>query len=120
MGKNYDSPPTDAGNYNSRPQDTNFFTSGYKTEYGDFFLTFYMDTLLKHSKSIILKARGIFTQQLSLKISGIHWWYGTMHHAAELTAGYYNSNGHNAYLNFMEELGQMVTYDFTCLEMTNQ
>ena len=37
----WDSPPTDAGTYNSTPASTNFFSSGYKTEYGKFFLNWY-------------------------------------------------------------------------------
>eukprot|EP00703_Trepomonas_sp_PC1_P005376 JAP91230.1 Beta-amylase [Trepomonas sp. PC1] len=121
QGKNYQYPPTNAGQYNSRPEQTEFFTRGFKTEEGNFFLQYYQQVMLEHSKTIILEAKKIFpSNQLSVKISGIHWWYGTENHAAELTCGYYNANGRNAYIDFMEEFGQMVTYDFTCLEMTNQ
>lgn len=35
--------------------------------------------------------------QLSIKIAGIHWWYRTRSHAAELTAGYYNTDKHDGY-----------------------
>ena len=37
--------------------------------------------------------------EVSLKLAGIHWWYRTRSHAAELTAGYYNTaqrDGYNA------------------------
>ena len=34
-------PPTDAGTYNSRPEQTDFFTTGYSSEKGKFFLKWY-------------------------------------------------------------------------------
>jgi hypothetical protein len=39
--------------------------------------------------------------KLSVKLGNQYW----QPHAAEFTAGYYNSEKHNAYLDFMEELG---------------
>ena len=34
-------PPTDAGGYNSKPNQTQFFTNGYSSAYGKFFLGWY-------------------------------------------------------------------------------
>lgn len=31
---------------------------------------------------------------LAIKVAGIHWWYKSRSHAAEMTAGYYNYYGH--------------------------
>jgi hypothetical protein len=62
----------------------------------------YSNKLLNHSDSILKSARQIFSRYSGLsiagKVSGIHWWYNTDSHAAELTAGYYNTNGNNGYL----------------------
>lgn len=40
---------------------------------------------------------GATGMHLALKIAGIHWWYRSRSHAAELTAGYYNVDGHDGY-----------------------
>jgi Glycosyl hydrolase family 14 len=34
---------------------------------------------------------------ITLKIAGVHWWYRTRSHAAEVTAGYYNCDGGSGY-----------------------
>ena len=55
---------------------------------------------------------------LNLKIAGIHWWYHTKSHAAELTAGYYNSsdrNGYNDIIALCAKYGAALT--LTCVEM---
>lgn len=58
--------------------------------------------------------------ELAVKVSGIHWWYGTPSHAAENTAGYYNTNGNNAYADYEDVFLQFSAhFDFTCLEMTD-
>lgn len=31
--------------------------------------------------------------ELVLKLAGVHWWWGSHAHAAELTAGYFNAAG---------------------------
>ena len=36
--------------------------------------------------------------EVSVKVAGIHWHYGTRSHAAELTAGYYNTRHHDGYV----------------------
>lgn len=37
------------------------------------------------------------SEENSAKVSGIHWWYNSDNHAAELTAGYFNTDQNNAY-----------------------
>ncbi len=34
---------------------------------------------------------------LGAKLSGVHWWYRSHSHAAELTAGYYNTSYRDGY-----------------------
>ncbi|CAL8469970.1 g9512 [Coccomyxa elongata] len=56
--------------------------------------------------------------EVSLKIAGIHWWYRTRSHAAELTAGYYNTSnrdGYNSLIEICAEHGAALT--LTCVEM---
>ena len=76
--------------------------------------------LKSHGHSVLGAAKDAFGGKAGLagKISGIHWWYNSPSHAAELTAGYYNVNGRDAY----GELGAVfkehgAALDFTCLEM---
>ncbi len=55
---------------------------------------------------------------MTLKVAGIHWWYRTRSHAAELTAGYYNTSsrdGYNAMIEICAKLGAGLT--LTCVEM---
>jgi len=116
----WDGPPTDAGNYNSQPGDTSFFTGGYQSEYGRFFLDWYFQSLKDHGDAVLGSARATFGNKLALagKVSGIHWWYNTEHHAAELTVGYYNANQRDSYAELAEMFATHDTaVDFTCLEM---
>lgn len=56
--------------------------------------------------------------QLGLKIAGVHWWYRTRSHAAELTAGYYNSGdrcGYESIVQLCREFNFGLT--LTCVEM---
>ena len=79
---------------------------------------------MTHGSEILSAARTALdnnkhkTVAVATKVAGIHWWYKSNSHAAELTAGYYNANGYNAY----DEIAQMCDkvgckIDFTCLEM---
>ena len=55
---------------------------------------------------------------ITLKIAGVHWWYRTRSHAAELTAGYYNANGGSGYdplVALCAKYGASLT--LTCVEM---
>ena len=56
--------------------------------------------------------------EVSLKIAGVHWWYNSRSHAAEMTAGYYNTESHDGYAGILElcaQHGMVVT--LTCVEM---
>lgn len=116
--------PTDAGNYNNWPEDTDFFKKeggGWSVPYGDFFLTWYSQMLLDHGERILSSAKAIFEEKgvkLSVKIAGIHWHYGTRSHAPELTAGYYNTRNRDGYLPIARMLARYgAIFNFTCIEM---
>lgn len=56
--------------------------------------------------------------QINLKIAGVHWWYHTKSHAAELTAGYYNCDGRNGYADIVALCSQYdAALTLTCVEM---
>lgn len=49
----------------------------------------------------------------------MHWWYKTRSHAAELTAGFYNSSNRDGYAAIMAMLKRhSATLCFTCSEMS--
>ncbi|KAG7674349.1 hypothetical protein Ndes2526B_g05075 [Nannochloris sp. 'desiccata'] len=55
---------------------------------------------------------------ITLKIAGVHWWYRTRSHAAEVTAGYYNcdgGSGYDAIVSLCARHGASLT--LTCVEM---
>lgn len=112
------------GNYNSRPHETNFFKEGgaYTTDGGKFFLDWYSGQLRLHGSRVLAAAGEVFggSTKLSGKVAGIHWWYDDASHAAEVMAGYYNTNGHNAYQGLADMFATHgASLDFTCLEMRN-
>ena len=56
--------------------------------------------------------------RLGIKLSGVHWGYAIRSHAAEATAGYFNTFGRNGYdplFAVAAEYGAVVS--FTCVEM---
>ncbi|XP_074329068.1 beta-amylase 3, chloroplastic-like [Apium graveolens] len=118
--------PHDAGHYNQFPEDTDFFrTDGtWNSKYGEFFLEWYSGKLIEHGDKILSAARGVFQgtgATLSAKIAGIHWHYTTRSHAAELTAGYYNTRNHDGYLPLARMLSNHgVVLNFTCMEMRDR
>lgn len=62
--------------------------------------------------------RNLHLLQLSLKIAGVHWWYGTRSHAAELTAGYNNAGDHCGYEPIVQLCREFnVGLTLTCVEM---
>ncbi|CAE8595791.1 unnamed protein product [Polarella glacialis] len=111
------------GSYNSKPEDTEFFTSGFASEKGKFFLEWYSAALKTHAAQVLSRAKEFFggKTRLAGKVAGIHWWYDTSSHAAEATAGYYNTNMRNAYAEIADVFAAAgdVVLDFTCLEMRN-
>ncbi|KAF9588297.1 hypothetical protein IFM89_008714 [Coptis chinensis] len=115
--------PDNAGVYNDKPDSTGFFksTGTYLTDKGKFFLTWYSNKLLFHGDQILDEANKIFLGckvKLATKVSGIHWWYKTENHAAELTAGYYNLNDRDGYRPIARMLSRhYAILNFTCIEM---
>ncbi|PKI46932.1 hypothetical protein CRG98_032743 [Punica granatum] len=115
--------PHDSGHYNQFPEDTGFFRRDgtWNTEYGKFFLEWYSSKLLEHGDRILAAASGIFQgtgAKLSGKVAGIHWHYRTRSHAAELTAGYYNTRNRDGYAPIARMMGQYgLVLNFTCMEM---
>lgn len=56
--------------------------------------------------------------RLGIKLAGVHWWFKSRAHAAELTAGYYNTrerDGYGAVLDILERYQARLS--FTCVEM---
>jgi beta-amylase len=121
--------PNNAGGYNARPGETGFFSNNggdnYASGYGEFFLSWYSQQLLKHGQNILSLARKVWSSSSGVgiagKISGIHWWYSSDSHAAEATSGYFNTDNHNAYQTIASMFKSLdVAFDFTCLEMVTQ
>ncbi|XP_020696744.1 beta-amylase 3, chloroplastic [Dendrobium catenatum] len=115
--------PHDTGHYKQFPEETGFFRreGTWNTEYGNFFLEWYSNKLLEHGDDILAAAEGIFRgsgAKLSAKVAGIHWHFKTRSHAAELTAGYYNTRHHDGYLPIARMLAKRgAVMNFTCMEM---
>lgn len=51
-------------------------------------------------------------------MSGIHWWYKTASHAAELAAGFYNPANRDGYAAIAQMLAKHgASFNFTCVEL---
>eukprot|EP00850_Spirogloea_muscicola_P004636 SM000020S05986 [mRNA] locus=s20:231535:236334:- [translate_table: standard] len=115
--------PHDAGRYNDWPQATGFFSGSFTTEYGRFFLEWYSNVLLRHGDQVLEIATGIFEgykTKLAAKVAGVHWWYNSKNHAAELAAGYYNLRERDGYRPIAKMLARHdAVLNFTCVEMRN-
>lgn len=113
--------PDNTGSYNSKPQDTGFFRDGgdYDSYYGRFFLNWYSRVLIDHGDRVLALANLAFEGTcLAVKLSGIHWWYKTASHAAELTAGFYNPSNRDGYSAIASMLKKHeVALNFTCVEL---
>ncbi|KAK6142804.1 hypothetical protein DH2020_023152 [Rehmannia glutinosa] len=99
--------PENTGSYNSRPHETGFFCDGgdYDGYYGRFFLSWYSQVLVEHGDRVLSLANLAFEgTRVAAKLSGFHWWYKTTSHAAELTAGFYNSSNRDGYATIMAML----------------
>ncbi|PIA49403.1 hypothetical protein AQUCO_01300313v1 [Aquilegia coerulea] len=113
--------PDNAGSYNSQPHDTGFFCDGgdYDSYYGRFFLNWYSQVLVDHADRVLSLAKLAFEGTcIATKLSGIHWWYKTASHAAELTAGFYNPcnrDGYAAIASMLKKHGAAL--NFTCVEL---
>ncbi|XP_020274509.1 beta-amylase 2, chloroplastic-like isoform X3 [Asparagus officinalis] len=113
--------PDNAGSYNSYPHDTGFFRDGgdYDSYYGRFFLGWYSQVLIDHADRVLSLAKLAFEGScIAAKVSGIHWWYKTASHAAELTAGFYNPCNRDGYAPIAGILKKHeVALNFTCVEL---
>lgn len=113
--------PDNAGNYTSKPQDTGFFRDGgdYDSYYGRFFLRWYSQVLLDHGDRVLSLANLSFEgTRIAAKVSGIHWWYKTASHAAELAAGFYNPSNCDGYAPIARMLKKHgAALNFTCVEL---
>lgn len=113
--------PDNAGHYNSKPQDTGFFRDGgdYDSYYGRFFLRWYSQVLLDHGDRVLSLANLAFEgTRIAAKVSGIHWWYKTASHAAELAAGFYNPSNRDGYAAIAQMLkNHDAAFNFTCVEL---
>jgi beta-amylase len=55
---------------------------------------------------------------LGVKLAGVHWWFKSRAHGAELTAGYYNTRERDGYEAVMDLLNKHnARMSFTCVEM---
>ncbi|KAK8587991.1 hypothetical protein V6N13_086948 [Hibiscus sabdariffa] len=113
--------PNNAGSYNSVPHETGFFRDGgdYDSYYGRFFLNWYSQFLVDHGDRVLALANLAFEGScIAAKLSGIHWWYKTASHAAELTSGFYNTAHRDGYAPIAAMLKKHeVTLNFTCVEL---
>ncbi|KAK3157730.1 hypothetical protein QOZ80_2AG0127190 [Eleusine coracana subsp. coracana] len=73
------------------------------------------DRVLTGATSVYSGTPGV---EVSVKVAGIHWHYGTRSHAPELTAGYYNTRARDGYLPVARALARHgAVLNFTCVEM---
>ncbi|XP_022757316.1 beta-amylase 7 isoform X3 [Durio zibethinus] len=113
--------PDNAGSYNSQPHETCFFCDGgdYDGYYGRFFLNWYSQLLVDHGDRVLSLAKLAFEGScIAAKLPGIHWWYKTASHAAELTAGFYNPcnrDGYTAIAAMLKKHGAAL--NFACAEL---
>eukprot|EP00246_Nothoceros_aenigmaticus_P001113 TRINITY_DN1146_c0_g1_i2.p1 TRINITY_DN1146_c0_g1~~TRINITY_DN1146_c0_g1_i2.p1 ORF type:complete len:564 (+),score=76.51 TRINITY_DN1146_c0_g1_i2:34-1725(+) len=116
--------PDNAGEYNSTPQDTEFYRNkgDYDSYYGRFFLRWYSKVLIEHGDRVLNLAVLAFDEvKIAAKVSGIHWWYNTESHAAELAAGFYNSSHENGYAPIATMLAKhKAAFNFTCVELSTE
>lgn len=94
--------PHDTPNYNEQPTNSNFFKDGgsWETPYGNFFLSWYSQQLLNHGDRLLSIASNVFNGlpvQLSAKVPLLHQWHDMRSRPAELTAGFYNTDGRDGY-----------------------
>ncbi|KAL0397904.1 UNVERIFIED_CONTAM: Beta-amylase 2, chloroplastic [Sesamum calycinum] len=75
--------------------------------------------LIDHGDQVLALANLAFAgTPIAAKLSGIHWWYKTASHAAELTAGFYNSANRDGYAPIALMLKKhKTTLNFTCVEL---
>ncbi|KAB2056336.1 hypothetical protein E1A91_A11G098000v1 [Gossypium mustelinum] len=113
--------PDNAGSYSSHPHETGFFCDegDYDGYYGRFFLNWYSQLLINHGDLVLSLAKLAFEGScIAAKLPGIHWWYKTSSHAAELTAGFYNPCNRDGYIAIAAMLHKHgAALNFACAEL---
>ncbi|CAN0884095.1 Beta-amylase 7 [Linum grandiflorum] len=118
--------PDNCGSYNSGPHETGFFCDGgdYDGYHGRFFLNWYSRVLVDHGDLVLSLSKLAFEGTcITAKLPSIHWWYKTGSHAAELTAGIYNScnrDGYTAITAMLKKHGIALNFCFSNFGMLNQ
>jgi beta-amylase len=96
-------------------------SNGWDSYYGQWFIKWYANRLITHANDVMKCARQAFGSSIRLsgKIPGIHWWYTTGCHCAEVTAGLRNFRFHDGYRDILFAF-KNYNFDlcFTCLEMS--
>lgn len=58
---------------------------------------------------------------LGIKLAGVHWWFKSRAHAAELSAGYYNTRDRDGYAPIMALLQRLQSrLSFTCVHRDSE
>ncbi|KAJ0867259.1 putative beta-amylase [Helianthus annuus] len=85
-----------------------------------FFLNWYSQYLIDNGDRVLTKAKLAFGDTpISVKLSGIYWWYETNSHAAELTAGYYNPVNRDGYSLIASLLKKReAALNLTCVDLS--
>ncbi|KAL3689467.1 hypothetical protein R1sor_015776 [Riccia sorocarpa] len=120
--------PDEVGSYLSWPEETVFFSDKdgtWESPFAKFFLPWYSEALVAHGERMLSLANTIFLKDgvhivVAGKLPGVHWWQKTRSHAAELTAGYYNSEGQDGYdpaVQMFAKNGALVAVP--CVEMAD-
>ncbi|CAI0472131.1 unnamed protein product [Linum tenue] len=120
--------PDNCGSYNSQPHETGFFCDGgdYDGYHGRFFLNWYSQILVDHGDLVLSLSKLAFEGTCTaakVRLPSIHWWYKTASHAAELTAGFYNScnrDGYAAIVAMLKKHGATLNFCFSDLGVLNQ
>ena len=121
--------PEDVGNYSSMPDESLFFRNDegmWNTQYGTWFLSWYSQELIDHADRVLGVARSVFGDlppvvTLAAKQAGVHWHVRSKSHAAELTAGYFNTRFRDGYVPIFRVFAKHnVTVVFTCMEMRDK
>ncbi|KAH7351517.1 hypothetical protein KP509_19G001000 [Ceratopteris richardii] len=119
--------PEDVPTYNQSPNECGFFTEAngsWRTPPGELFLSWYSGELVAHGSRMLNIVSSVFQKNRVVvvgKVAGVHWWYKSKSHAAEVTAGYYNIEGQDGYDKvakmFKDNSAMMI---LPCMEMSDK
>ena len=87
--------PHDAGEVNDFGPVSHFFqdNGSWRTDYGQFFLTFYHDQLMKHGERMLQSANRAIREKysdvaLEMRLPNTYWWNHCESRPAQATSGY--------------------------------